>query len=66
MENQDSLDHLMDQILLLLTTHQKDDRLIIPLFKTISVILEKDEFQQWDKIEHYTTLLYHATIKEID
>jgi uncharacterized protein YdiU (UPF0061 family) len=66
LEHQDKLEHLMDQILKLMTTHQNDERLITPLFKTLNIILEKDEFQQWDKVEHYTTLLYHATMKEIE
>lgn len=59
------LPRLLDSAFELLQNHAKDERIINPLFKTLSLIMEREEVQQCSKIGDYISRLFEAVRAEI-
>ena len=55
--------NLMDQIVALLKNHYKDERIIVPLYKTIDFLFEREELIKWKGIKKYDTQLYYLIEK---
>ena len=53
----------MQQVLQLMKNYYKQERVIIPLFKTLDYILEREEVIQWEGLRQFDTLLYYAIEK---
>ncbi|KAM3128124.1 hypothetical protein pb186bvf_019770 [Paramecium bursaria] len=65
-ENANQLENLLNQLLLIQVEYTQDERVIIPLYKTLSLILQKEEVHQLDQITQITQNIYHQLCKEID
>lgn len=59
------MDRLFGDILKLMRAHYKDERIIIPLYKTLDYILERAEVITWEGIRKYDTQLFLAIDREI-
>lgn len=61
--------HLLEQffndVIKLLKNYFRDDRIIIPLYKTLDFILEKEEIITWEGLRKYDTELFYSIEKEI-
>ena len=55
--------NLMDQIVALLKNHYKDERIIVPLYKTIDFLFDREELIKWKGIKKYDTQLYYLIEK---
>lgn len=56
---------LLEQILALLREHCKEERIIVPLFKTLDFLLEREELAKWPGLRRYDTALYYQIEKEL-
>jgi hypothetical protein len=52
-------------VIKLLKNYFRDDRIIIPLYKTLDFILEKEEVNTWEGLRKYDTELFYLIEKEI-
>ena len=60
---EDKMANLMDQIVALLKNHYKDERIIVPLYKTIDFLFDREEVIKWKGIKKYDTQLYYLIEK---
>ncbi len=57
---------LMEQVLALLREHCKEERIIVPLFKTLDFLLEREDLAAWPGLRRYDTALYYQIEKELN
>jgi len=50
----------------LMKLHYKDERVIVPLYKTVDFLLEREELRKWKGIHRYDTQLYYLIEKELN
>jgi hypothetical protein len=46
--------------------HYKEERIIVPLYKTLDFMLEREEVAQWEGIRKYDTQLFYLIEKELN
>ncbi len=52
-----------NDVIKLLKNYFRDDRIIIPLYKTLDFILEKEEVNSWEGVRKYDTELFYLIEK---
>ncbi len=56
----------MEAIIDLMKSHYKDERIIVPLYKTLDFLLEREELIGWEGLRKYDTQLYYLIEKELN
>lgn len=46
--------------------HFKEERIIVPLYKTLDFLLEREELLKWEGLRKYDTALYYQIEKELN
>jgi hypothetical protein len=46
--------------------YYKQERIIVPLFKTLDFLLEREELIQWEGLKKYDTQIYYQIEKELN
>lgn len=59
------LEQFFNDVIKLLKNYFRDDRIIIPLYKTLDFVLEKEEVNTWEGLRKYDTELFYLIEKEI-
>ncbi|CAD8196419.1 unnamed protein product [Paramecium octaurelia] len=59
-----NLDLLMTNLIEILKLYELDDRVVLPLFKTASLVLQKEEIQSLPMVKEYTQTLFQLIYKE--
>ena len=47
----------------LMKAHYKDERIIVPLYKTLDFLLEREELIGWEGLRKYDTQIYYLIEK---
>lgn len=50
----------------LMKDHYKEERIIVPLYKTLDFLLERQDFLGWSGLRKYDTALYYQIEKELN
>lgn len=56
---------LVEQILGIMKAHFKEERVIVPLYKTLDFLLEREELAKWEGLTKFDTQLYYQIEKEV-
>ena len=68
MDKQDNRDEIFELILAnieqILKEHQKDDRMVVPMFKTLDFILDRPEIQSWPGAQKHVKELLDSISRE--
>lgn len=63
---EDLLDSLLQEVIRMMQLNYKDERVIVPLYKTLDFLLEREELRRWEGIHKYDTQLYYLIEKELN
>lgn len=60
---EEELKGLLETVLDLMKVHFKEERIIVPLYKTLDFLLEREELLRWPGLQAFDTQLYYQIEK---
>jgi len=54
---------LLETVIDLMKAYYKQERIIVPLYKTLDYLLEREELIQWEGLKKYDTHIYYQIEK---